>query len=56
MGGFFPTVEPSEHVFTADASWWRRINLLELVAASGEDGREFLAVDRLRFERLDVAP
>lgn len=53
LGGFFPTAEMKEHVFTAEAGWWRRINLLELLPGEDTSGRPFLAVDRLRFERLN---
>jgi hypothetical protein len=40
------------YAFTAEASWWRRINLLELVPAEETGGSPYLVVDRLRFERL----
>lgn len=53
LGGFFPTEEMTEHTFSADAQWWQRINLIELVAPDEPVGKPFLAVDRLRFERLD---
>ena len=52
VGGFFPSVEMTEHVFNVDALFWRRVNLLELVPAEDTAGAPFLAVDRLRFERL----
>lgn len=53
LGGFFPTPEMAEHSFTADAGWWQRINLLELVVPGEPAGKPFLVVDRLRFERLE---
>lgn len=53
LGGFYPGEEMVEHVFIADERWWRRINLLELVAPDAPPGTPFLAVDRLRFERLE---
>ena len=53
IGGFFPAAEMKEHAFTAHAGRWQRINLLELVPAEDTSGRPFLAVDRLRFERLE---
>ena len=53
LGGFYPSEEMVEHSFTAEAGWWKRMNLLELVAPDEPEGRAFLAVDRLRFERLE---
>ncbi|TDI40549.1 MAG: hypothetical protein E2P02_16795 [Acidobacteria bacterium] len=54
VGGFFPSARMEEHALTVDAGYWRRINLLELVPAIPVEGTPFLAVDKLRFER--VAP
>ena len=53
LGGFFPGVGMTEHAFTAEAGFWQRINLLELVPSEETAGRPFLAVDGLRFERLE---
>jgi hypothetical protein len=52
LGGFLPGKEMKEHVVTTDERWWRRINLLELAASKETHGNPYLAVDRLRFERL----
>jgi hypothetical protein len=52
LGGFVPGAEMKEHALTTAAAWWRRINLLELVAPESKPGNPYLAVDRLRFERL----
>ena len=52
LGGFFPEPEMKEYLFTAGARWWKRLNLLELVPAQNTEGDAFLAVDRLRFERV----
>jgi hypothetical protein len=52
IGGFLPRPEMQEHTLTTDARWWRRINLLEFVPPSEALGNPYLAVDRLRFERL----
>jgi hypothetical protein len=51
LGGFLPGFEMKEHPITADTRWWQRINLLELVSPESSEG-PYLAVDRLRFERL----
>jgi hypothetical protein len=51
LGGFVPRTEMKEHALTADRRWWQRINLLEL-ASPENTGEPYLAVDRLRFERL----
>ena len=42
-------------MFTTDARLWRRINLLELSLVSDAEtaGAPYLAVDRVRFERID---
>ena len=53
LGGFLPQVEMREHELLAPKRWWRRINLLEF--RSGEGGPDdvpFLALDRVRFERV----
>jgi hypothetical protein len=52
LGGFLPDTEMKEHPLTADSHWWQRINLLELVSPDSGD-KPYLAVDRLRFERLE---
>ena len=52
LGGFFPGTEMKEHMLTADAGWWQRLNLLELVPGEDTSG-PFLAVDKVRFERLN---
>lgn len=53
LGAFFPDAVMKEHAFTAEARWWQRLNLLELVPVEETDGSAFLAVDGFRFERLD---
>ena len=52
VGAFFPSVAMVEHAFNVDARFWQRVNLLELVPVEDTAGEPFLAVDRLRFERL----
>jgi hypothetical protein len=52
IGAFSAGAEMAEYGFTAEASWWKRLNLLELVPAQDNDGFPYLAVDGLRFERL----
>ena len=52
LGGFLPAREMSEQVMTADRRFWKRLNLLELVPVRSADGA-YLAVDRLRFERIE---
>ncbi len=51
LAAFVPTPEMSVQVMIVDAPLWRRLNLLEL-ARLGAGGGPFVAVDRLRFERL----
>lgn len=53
LASFLPETEMAEYAFTAEAPWWRRINLLELMPAEDGGGAPFLVVDRLRFERLE---
>ena len=55
LGSFYPDDALFEHAFTADARFWKRINLLEFRPADAPalgEGEPFLALDRLRFERL----
>ena len=52
LGSLLPHQEMTEHAFQADGPWWTRINLLELSPAEDPSGTAYLAVDRLRFERL----
>ncbi len=52
MGGFFPGTEMEEHLLMAEAGWWRRLNVLELLSAEDTSG-PFLAVDKVRFERVE---
>ncbi len=52
LGGFHPEAEMSEHELLAPERWWRRINLLEFRPGEGVSGEPFLAVDRIRFERV----
>jgi hypothetical protein len=51
LEGFLPDTEMKEQPLAVDVRWWRRINLLELVSPDSAD-KPYLAVDRLRFERL----
>jgi hypothetical protein len=51
LGRFRPGREMSERSLTAEEHWWQRINLLEF-AAGEQSGEPFLAVDRVRFERV----
>jgi hypothetical protein len=52
LGAIFPDSKMSEYRFHAGERWWRRINLLEVVPEKGFQS-PYLAVDRVRFERLD---
>ena len=52
LKAFVPTVAMGEQVMTAEAALWRRINLLEIIPLTPA-GEPVLAVDRLRFERLE---
>jgi hypothetical protein len=52
LGGFRPGNEMEEQELLAPERWWRRINLLEFRAGEEVSGEPFLAVDRLRFERV----
>ncbi len=53
LGSFRPGTEMKERMFTADERWWSRINLLEFVRGRDAPDEPYLAVDRLRFERLN---
>jgi hypothetical protein len=53
LGAFVPGADMAEQAFTAEASYWRRINLIEFVPAEPAPASPYLAVDRLRFERLE---
>ena len=55
LGSFTPSDQMQEFVFTTYARLWRRINLLELSLVSDAEtaGAPYLAVDRVRFERID---
>jgi hypothetical protein len=50
---FRPGVAMSEEAALAEAERWRRLNLLEFVAV-GQDRTPFLAVDWIRFERVEA--
>jgi hypothetical protein len=52
LAGFAPGKEMKEHVLTTDAQRWQRINLLELAPSEETGGNPYVAVDRLRFERI----
>ncbi|MGH9335578.1 MAG: hypothetical protein ACRD21_17725, partial [Vicinamibacteria bacterium] len=52
LGSFLPAEEMAEHAVTAEKVLWRRVNLLEIAPVDLDAPRPFLAVDRLRFERL----
>jgi hypothetical protein len=52
IGGFLPEAEMREHRLMTGERWWRRINLLELVPSEYPSGEPYLAVDRVRFERV----
>ncbi|HSF17663.1 MAG TPA: hypothetical protein VLK65_19125, partial [Vicinamibacteria bacterium] len=52
LTGFVPTRDMVEHSMSAEAALWKRINVLELAPVDGDPIGAFLAVDRLRFERL----
>ena len=52
VGGFRPGKEMSEQSLTAPERWWTRINLLEFRTGERIRGEPFLAVDRIRFERI----
>ena len=52
VGGLFPRATMEEHMLVVDAGYWQRINLLELVPGVPTEGEPFLAVDKLRFERV----
>jgi hypothetical protein len=52
VGAFVATSDMTEQSFTADAYRWRRINLIEFVRIDPGTRSPYLAVDRLRFERL----
>jgi len=49
-----PGDQMSEQRVLAEARWWHRLNLLELVAAE-TDSNPWLAVDRIRFQRTEEA-
>jgi hypothetical protein len=53
LGGFMPDDDMKEHALTTAERWWQRINLLELAAPEESNGSPYLAVDRLRFERIN---
>lgn len=53
LGVFSPGPEMMEHAFTAEATFWKRVNLIELVPVEDTAGSPYLAVDRIRFERLE---
>jgi hypothetical protein len=53
LGAFVPGADMAEQAFTAEASHWRRINLIEFVPAESGTVSPYVAVDRLRFERLE---
>jgi hypothetical protein len=52
LGSFMPEEEMKEHILTTDERWWQRVNLLEFATSEESNGSPYLAVDRLRFERL----
>ncbi len=54
LGSVQPGADMAEHVVTAPAELWERINLLELVPAERAGEEPYLAVDRLRFERVSA--
>ena len=43
----------NEHALLPPERWWRRINLLEFKTSEGGGEGPFLALDRIRFERVE---
>ena len=52
LGGVRPDHGMREYALVAPARWWRRINLLEFATGDETSAEPFLAVDRIRFERV----
>jgi hypothetical protein len=53
IGDFVPGTDMAEQALTAEASLWRRVSLIEFVPVASGKRSPYLAVDRLRFERLE---